>query len=325
MSPLTFPDDCRLWQAAEGEQFPFFQKPRQPWPGALANGSINPLLMKKALSIPMIPSGLPGMNLSTRLTIAMVSLVLLTAAAVGYLSYRNLEATILPTELTRLDARAHLHATVLNSYVHSARSDVLMATAPASLDGLLRAYHGGGIDPTDGTPQTVWRDRFAKYLVTQLAVKPEYVQSRLIGITDGGREIIRADRSGPEGAVRLVPDSELRKKGDRDYFKETIRLPAGKVYISPIELNQEHGVIETPHVPVMWVATPVFGVDGKLFGIIAINIDMRPALTQLRQSAPVAGRIYAVNENGNYLINPDASRCRGSGALATSGRRFAAP
>ena len=36
------------------------------------------------------------MTLSTRLTVAMVALVLLTATAVGYLTYRNVEAFALP-------------------------------------------------------------------------------------------------------------------------------------------------------------------------------------------------------------------------------------
>ena len=53
------------------------------------------------------------MNLSTRLTGAMVSLVLLTALAVGYLSYRNLEAIIVPAEAARLDARARMQMAVL--------------------------------------------------------------------------------------------------------------------------------------------------------------------------------------------------------------------
>ena len=39
------------------------------------------------------------MSLSTRLTTAMVLLVVLTASAVGYLSYRNIEAAFLPAEL----------------------------------------------------------------------------------------------------------------------------------------------------------------------------------------------------------------------------------
>ena len=217
------------------------------------------------------------MNLSTRLTIAMVSLVLLTVAAVGYLSYRNLEAAIVPAEMTRLDARARMQAAVLDSHVRWARADVLAATGSTALDSYLHAHFAGGTDPRDGSKEAVWLDRFARVLVSQLKAKPEYNQFRLIGIADGRREILRVDRSGAGGTIRIVPDGELQQKGDRPYLKNTASLPRGEVYVSPIELNQEHGAVETPHLPVIRLGTPIFGPDGKVFGIIIVNIDMRPA------------------------------------------------
>ena len=44
--------------------------------------------------------------LKTRLSVAMVSLVILTAGAVGWTSYHYLEAATLPGELKRLAAQA---------------------------------------------------------------------------------------------------------------------------------------------------------------------------------------------------------------------------
>ena len=74
----------------------------------------------------------------------------------------------------------------------------------------------------------------------------------------------------------------MQRKGDREDFKEAIRLPSGEVYVSPVDLNEEHGVIETPHVPVLHVATPVHTPDGRPFGIVIINVDMRPAFGRIR-------------------------------------------
>jgi len=48
------------------------------------------------------------MRLSTRLTLAMVGLVILTAAAVATLIHRNIEQRALPRVLDRIDTRAHL-------------------------------------------------------------------------------------------------------------------------------------------------------------------------------------------------------------------------
>ncbi|MDB5578763.1 MAG: domain S-box protein [Bradyrhizobium sp.] len=61
----------------------------------------------------------------------------------------------------------------------------------------------------------------------ELASKPNYYAFRIIGVDDDAREIVRVDRSGPDGAIRIVPDDELQREGDRVAFTETIRLPAG--------------------------------------------------------------------------------------------------
>jgi PAS domain S-box-containing protein len=72
------------------------------------------------------------------------------------------------------------------------------------------------------------------------------------------------------------------------------------------------GVIETPHVPTLRIATQLPGPDGKPFGIIIINVDMRPAFDQVRSSVRQGGGIYVVNRRGDYLVHPDPAREFGS-------------
>ena len=65
------------------------------------------------------------MKLSTRLILAMVSLVLLTASTVGWLTYQNIESLMLPRALNGLQTRARLLAVELESVVRGARADVV--------------------------------------------------------------------------------------------------------------------------------------------------------------------------------------------------------
>jgi PAS domain S-box-containing protein len=253
------------------------------------------------------------MTLTTRLAIAMSLLVAVAVSAVGWLSYRNLEQVILPRVLDRVEAHARQVAFDLQSYVGGARGDIASFRSETALVGFIRAHlAAGGIDPVDGLSEKTWRERLAERLLAELEAKPAYAQFRVIGIADGGREIVRADRSGPGGAVRLVPDAQLQRKGDRPYFRETIGLQANEIYVSALDLNQENGAIETPHVPTIRVATPLPGSDGKLFGILIINVDMRPALERVRSSPRQGGEIYAVGKEGGYLVNPDRTREFGS-------------
>ncbi|HEY6255096.1 MAG TPA: PAS domain S-box protein [Xanthobacteraceae bacterium] len=248
------------------------------------------------------------MKLSTRLTVAMVALVLLTATSVGYLTYRDVEGLALPRGLDRIDTRTRLIATELEARVHSTRADVIGFASAVAVEGIVRSRLAGGADPIDGTSEAVWRARMASRYAAELAAKPDYLQFRIIGVADGGREIVRVDRSGPDGAIRVVPAAELQRKGDRPYVQEAIKLAAGEVYVSPIDLNQENGVIETPHVSVLRIATPLHGPDGSAFGTVIINIDMRPAFARIRSAARDGGHVYLVNAEGDYLVHPDAAR-----------------
>jgi PAS domain S-box-containing protein len=252
------------------------------------------------------------MTLTTRLAVAMILLVAVTVSAVGWLSYHSLQQALLPRVLDRIEAHSQLIASDLQSYVRGARADVATFRSHAAAHGLVLAHFNGGVDPVDHVSEAAWRERLTTRLIADLGAKPAYAQFRVIGIDDGQREIIRVDRSGPNGAVRAVPEAELQRKGDRPYFKDTIGLAPDQIYVSPIDLNQENGAIETPHVPTLRVATPIFGPDSKPFGIVVINVDMRAVFDRLRSSARRNEMLYVVSGQGDYLLNPDPAREFGS-------------
>src|SRR5260370_24489732 len=90
------------------------------------------------------------MRLSTRLTLAMVVLVLLTATAVGYFTYRNVEAFALPRGLDRIDTRTRVLAAELEAGVRAARADAIGFGAAVAVAGIIRSRLAGGIDPIGG-------------------------------------------------------------------------------------------------------------------------------------------------------------------------------
>ena len=238
----------------------------------------------------------------------MVVLVLLTVAAVGVLTYRGVEATVLPGELDRVDAHARAMSTELRAYARGARADIAAYRAAVALQGLIRAHAAGGVDPNGGRTEAQWLDDLAARFIAELSAKPSYLQFRLIGAANGGREILRIDHSGPGGSVRRVPDAELRPRGTRDYFEQAMALAPGQIYVSSIDLNQHNGAIAEPHVPVFRVATPLQAPNGEIFGILAINIDLGPLFASIRAAESGDRRIYVVDAKGNYLLHPDAGR-----------------
>ncbi|HEY2137305.1 MAG TPA: PAS domain S-box protein [Xanthobacteraceae bacterium] len=246
------------------------------------------------------------MNLSTRLTVAMVALVLLTAGAIGLLTYRTVETTILPGELDRIATHARFVAAELQSTTGGARADVVGFRAAVALAGIVRANLAGGTDPRDGTSEARWRKELAARFRAELATKPSYLAFRIIGLADGGRELVRVERSTTDGSIRRIPDADLPQQGDRDYFKKAIGLNDDQVYVSPVE--RVPGTNGGAALPVLRVASPVFAPDGRPFGIVIIDVDMRPAFAAVRVAASQNRRIFVVDEQGNYLVHPDPGR-----------------
>jgi signal transduction histidine kinase/ActR/RegA family two-component response regulator len=251
------------------------------------------------------------MSLSTRLTIAIVTLVVVTAGTVGFLSYRNVAAIAVPRNLMRIEAHVRALAVDLGNVATNARADLGGFRHVIGLEEIIARTRDPTIERAGGLTLAQWRARLALRMVAQLEAKPDYAQFRIIGIGDGGREIVRVERQTTSGEVRIVPDAELQRKADRDYFRQTIAARDGIIEVSPVELNQENGRIESPHVPVIRFSTPVFAPDGTPFGIIIINVDLRPVFKRIDQSAGPDILIYVVNERGDYLTHPDASRTFG--------------
>jgi PAS domain S-box-containing protein len=250
------------------------------------------------------------MTLSTKLAVAMIALVAITVSVVGWLNYRSVEQAVIPRVLDRIESQARLVAADLESYVAGARGDIASLRFDAAVNALMRGRQIEG--SVDGASEQSWREGIATRLAAELVAKPAYSEIRLIGIDGGGREIVRVDRSGQDGEIRIVPDAELGARGDRNYFKETIKLRSGETYVSRLNLDQTDWKIIEPHRPTLRVATPLFAPDGKLFGIFVINVDMRPAFERVRASARPGEGVYIINERGDYLLHPDAAREFGS-------------
>ena len=241
----------------------------------------------------------------------MILLVALAVSAVGWLSYRNLEQALLPRMLDRIETHSRFVAAELDSHVRSGPGDIATFHSLAAVHGLMRARLNGGIDPTDQIPEALWRERLRTRLAAQMALKPAH-SLRFIGVEDGHRELVRVDRSGPDGAVRIVPESEMRRVGDEPWFRDTISLAPDGIYVSHVALNAENGVVETPHVPTLLIAKPVMAPDGKPYGIVLINADMRQALDRVRSSVRPGESAYVVDGRGEYLVHPDRTREFGS-------------
>jgi PAS domain S-box-containing protein len=248
-----------------------------------------------------------GMRLTTRLAIAMILLVAIVVFAVGWLGYRSIEQALLPRALDRVEAHSRLMATELEFYVAGARSDLMSYRADPGLTTMVRTAVAGGVDPRESLPARAWRERVAARFFAELDAKPSYAVLRLIGLDDNRRELLRVDRFGPNESVRIVPEAELIARGDRPYFTQTIALKPGEMRVSPVILDG-NGRDTTSDIPMLCVGTPIIAPDGNPYGILVVDVDMRPIFNHLRASARPGAQLYVVNARGEYVFHPDPAK-----------------
>ncbi|MFC1802173.1 ATP-binding protein, partial [Patescibacteria group bacterium] len=156
------------------------------------------------------------------------------------------------------------------------------------------------------------KKRIQKTFVAFAESYPEYMQVRYID--EIGNEIVRVDRDDIKN-VRVIDSSHLQNKSNRYYFKKSIDIPRGKVYISELDLNIEFGEIERPLKPTIRYATPVFDVYGNNKGVIVLNIAMKDFLGDLK----LRNRNLSLIDQGSYfIVNSNSSDMEWGELLGTN-------
>ncbi|PIE61211.1 MAG: GGDEF domain-containing protein [Desulfobacterales bacterium] len=135
--------------------------------------------------------------------------------------------------------------------------------------------------------------------------KKKYDQIRYLD--NSGQEIVRINYNA--GNPTAVAKEKLQNKSKRYYFSDTFRLKKDEVFISPLDLNIEHGDIERPLKPMLRIGTPVFDATGNKKGIVLINYFAQELLDALRINSNISkGNPMLLNQNGFWLLHSDPEK-----------------
>ena len=246
---------------------------------------------------------LRDLRLSTRITAAALIVVVPASLVPMFIEEARLREVYLGERRTDLEEAAHAEKIRLTQAIDALRQNVLFLSNTPPVSGILRAAQNNGYDARDGDTRARWEARLQQIFAAFSNAHPAYYQIRYIGMADGGRELVRVDQRG--GRAEAVPSSDLQTKGDRDYFRAVLNLRPGEVHFSAFDLNREHGAIELPPRMTVRAATPVFAENGRIFGMVAINMDVAELLKHAALGMPPGVRTYLANGDGAYLLRPD--------------------
>lgn len=147
-----------------------------------------------------------------------------------------------------------------------------------------------------------------------------YRQVRFIDST--GIEKVRINWE--NDSLILVRSDALQDKSKRNYFEKTKEIPEGKVYVSPIDLNIEHDVIEQPEQKVIRFGTPVYNQQNRFLGIIIINQYLNDFFDWLLSYDKRWGNEFMLMDaDGYWLMAPENYTLYGFMYEKKAGERFA--
>ena len=175
---------------------------------------------------------------------------------------------------------------VIKSYIHAIATDVLTISKHYELRMML------------DNNESHYRASLAREFLWFSQIKKIYDQVRFLDAD--GMERLRINFN--NGKPAIVPVVELQSKKGRYYFSDTYLLSERQVFVSPLDLNIEHGRVEIPFKPMIRFGTPVFDSRGNKRGIVLLNYlgaNMLNTLEALSKNA--TGKILLINPAGYYL------------------------
>lgn len=249
-----------------------------------------------------------GGILKKRIALAFALLTVTCVAALIWLAYVNSEKALRTSILRESAAALTQTGLQIDLTLENTKQDVLFLAGTPPMRGIQRARRAGGYDAEAHSTYDMWVERLQEIMNSLLRNKPDYWQARYID--EHGQERVRVDSQ--NGKTAAVPKRALQNKAEYAYFAEAMKLAPGAIYVSPLNLNREHGQIEVPHRPTLRVATPIVDVLGKRQGIVIINLHAESLLDSIHGPIQaLGGRTYVVDQDGFFLSHPDPGKTFG--------------
>ncbi len=246
-------------------------------------------------------------GIGLKLAIVLATFGILASGLTGYYSYSATRDILV---------KGAGHDLLLSTQVLGRRFSVAAGEVAHDARFLARVPTAHGVLTAPTAQQARLKNELASQFEAMMMVHREYFQVRLISATHNGIELVRVDRDAE--SLKRVEGLDLQEKAHFPYVFETLKLARGQVHYSRIFINREIGAHGGEGKPTLQVATPLVAETGKVLGAVVINVDLERLFKLLKTDLSSDYNLYLVNQQGDYLIHPDAAKAFGF----EQGRRF---
>jgi methyl-accepting chemotaxis protein len=245
--------------------------------------------------------------LFTFLVVAIIPLI-----TSGFFSFYSSSNILLDKTLSELEVDVDQHVNKINQVLSGLEREVLFLGGVPPIQGIIRANKNNGIDTEGVSTYEQWTSRLGTIFMEIASSNKAYMQIRYLD--ENGNELVRVDSR--DGAAEIISIENLQNKANRYYFKDTMKLDRGNIFVSPLDLNRE-GIlaeIESPFKPTIRYATPIFDNSGNRKGVVITNINADSFLNEFKHSYKENDIDYdnvgkfIVDERGFYIAHPQKDK-----------------
>jgi len=152
-----------------------------------------------------------------------------------------------------------------------------------------------------------WHSIYVRSVTDYLKNKKIYYQLRILDKKGHEKLVVKYDKL--SNRVQELPYGDLQDKSHRAYYLKAIHLQKGEFYVSVMNLNIEHGVVERPYAPVVRFSTPIIDANNEVQGVLVLNFDATQILKKIEAvKLQETQKLFLLNQEGYYLYNKDSAK-----------------
>ncbi len=238
-------------------------------------------------------------KIRNKLLFAFILVSLIPLVVLGGYALTNISQSLRSINTSKLNDKVSLISFEIEDFLKNVSDDLFYLRDSVPLQAMISDMATMDTEQFESARKNLEQDflAFSRH-------KKIYYQVRFLNAD--GMEVVRVDRN--NGESKIIPQSRLQNKKNRYYFADTAKLANGKLMISPLDLNREHGKVEKPLRPVIRYGTPVYAQNGQLRGIVLFNVTADKFLDLVRKKNTGHEKIFFVDGKGFYYSNPDPAK-----------------
>ena len=241
------------------------------------------------------------LKITSKIVLICTSLVVGTSVILGGFSLYRESQLLTETIVSKKRNEIELVTTYIQARIDELKNDVKLLSLTPPIQGFIRAEENNGFDPIDKSTSKQWRDRLATIFESLQRTKDHYVQIRLIGVQNNGKELVRVDQADSE--IRRVFEGELQSKGNEGYFKKITSMTKEDFFFSKFSANKERGKVVVPVHMVLRVAMPIFNSRKTPFGFVVINVDYEEIFSRLKSLITKESEYFITNKGKEVVYH----------------------